>query len=104
MTDFAQYQGFELTFAKLLADLSKTWTQRDILYIRDIVSHAEYGDALENLIAIGQQNGKAFSADHLRQIGELSRAMGIDTPAPPKRAEGITRRFSTASIARSAPR
>jgi hypothetical protein len=55
---FRTLQELNFDFAKLLADLSQTWTTRDIAYVQDIVSHAEYGEALENLVAIGQRNGK----------------------------------------------
>jgi hypothetical protein len=88
MTDFAPYQKLNFAFASLLADLSKTWPARDIAYVQDIVSHAEYGEALENLVAIGQRNGKGFSPDQLRQISAIATAMGMEQSSLPKHPEG----------------
>lgn len=67
---------FELAFTKLLSDLSETWAQCDIDYIQNIISHAEYGDALENIIAIGQKVN--LYDRHITQITELSKALGIN--------------------------
>jgi len=104
VTDFASYQNLDFAFAQLLADLSKTWAMRDVAYIQDIVSHAEYADALENLIAIGQGNGRSFSPDHLGRIAELSKIMGIDAPSVPNRTGGNAKAFPKSSVARPSPR
>ncbi len=60
MTDFAAYQKLEFAFSQLLADLSKTWPTADIAYVRDLVAHAEYGEALENLVTIGVNHGATY--------------------------------------------
>ena len=77
----------DFAFASLLADLSKTWPARDIAYVQDIVSHAEYGEALENLVAIGQRNGEGFSPDQLRRISVIGAAMGMEQSSLPKYPE-----------------
>jgi hypothetical protein len=87
MTDFAPYQKLDFAFASLLADLSETWAARDIAYVQEIVSHAEYGEALENLVAIGQRDGKAFSPDQLRRISVIGSAMGVEQSSLPKHSE-----------------
>ena len=46
--------------------------------MREQVGHGEYGDALENLIALGLQNGKGFSREQARQVETLGAAMGME--------------------------
>lgn len=66
----------ECAFARVLDDRSAIWATTDIAYVRDIVAHAEYGEALETLIAIAVSNGHGFGAGQLRRleaIGEMMR-------------------------------
>ena len=49
----------------------------DIKYVLEFLDHAEYGEALENLIAVGLRNGVGFSPDQTRQVEALAAAMGM---------------------------
>jgi hypothetical protein len=81
MTEFAPYQKLEVASSEIFADLSKTWPSADIAYLRDIVAHAEYGDALENLIALGVAKATAFGPGLMRRLEGIGSAMGVDTAA-----------------------
>jgi len=78
MAEFRSYQDIESQFARLLGDLGGTWARKDIVYVQDLIGHAEYGEALDNLIAIGRNAGHPFSGGQMAQIQALARAMGID--------------------------
>jgi len=78
MAEFRSYQDIESQFARLLGDLGGTWARQDIVYVQDLIGHAEYGEALDNLIAIGRNAGHPFSGGQMAQIQALARAMGID--------------------------
>jgi hypothetical protein len=53
-----QTDQLDKAFYGLLGELAGRWPQRDLDYVRDEVAHAEYGDALENLIALGLENDR----------------------------------------------
>jgi len=78
MTDFAPYQKLELSFNQLLADLLKTWSTADIAYVRDIVAHAEFGEALENLIALGVSKGRKFDRGLMQRLEDIAAPMGMN--------------------------
>lgn len=81
MTDVEHHNRLSKAFAPLLQDLSTTWPKEDLQYVREEVEYNEYGEALENLIAVGLQNNKGFSPVHIRQIEELATAMEMtDSP------------------------
>lgn len=81
MADLEHYTRLSQAFAPLLRDLSTTWLKEDLQYVREEVEHSEFGEALENLIAVGLQNNKGFSPIHIRQIEELAAAMDMtDSP------------------------
>ena len=78
MTDFASYRKLDYAFADLLADLSKSWPSIDVAYVQDIVAHAEYGDALENLVAMAANNGRNFSSCQTEKLRGMCVLMGLD--------------------------
>jgi len=78
MLDIAHCERMDEAFAILLRDLSGTWPEQDIEYVREEVGHREYGDALENLIALGLKNGIGFSADQARKVEAIGVAVGIE--------------------------
>ena len=81
MANIEHYNRLARAFAPLLQDLSAMWPKQDLNYAREEVEHFEFGEALENLIAVGLQNGKGFSLAHLEQIEELATAMEMtDSP------------------------
>ncbi len=81
MADLEHYTRLSQAFAPLLQDLSTTWPKEDLQYVREEVEHSEFGEALENLIAVGLQNNKGFNPVHIRQIEELAAAMEMmDSP------------------------
>ena len=81
MKDFEHYNRLSQAFVPLLQDLSTMWPKEDLQYVREEVDHSEFGEALENLIAVGLRNDKGFSPMHVRQIEELAAAMEItDSP------------------------
>ena len=78
MVEPAHHDRLRQAFARLFQDLSATWPTQDLDYVREEVGHGEYGDALENLIALGLQNGKGFSPDHARQVEAMAAAMRME--------------------------
>jgi hypothetical protein len=95
MPNFQPYQNLDFAFAQLFEALSKSWATRDLNEVRELVTHAEYGEALDNLVAIGAQNGKGFTKDQLARISDLCTKMGLDVPSMLKRAQGTIGRAST---------
>lgn len=77
MADFAHLDRLRQNFTSLLRTLAATWPEQDIAYVREEIGHGEFGDALENLIALGLRNGQGFSLDHERRIEDLAAAMGM---------------------------
>jgi hypothetical protein len=80
MADYKPYQDMNLRFAKLLADVAKTWQSRDIALVQDLVSHSEYGEAMECLIALGAGNGEGFTTGQSAIIEAICRALGVEMP------------------------
>ena len=78
MTDFAPHQKRAFAFNQLLADLSETWSIADIADVCDIVTHAEYGEALENLIALGVSNGTEFDRGLIQRLEGIAAPMGMN--------------------------
>lgn len=68
-------------FNGLLRELAVTWPAGDIEYMRDEVGYGEYGDALENLIALGLRSGFGFNPEQTRQVETMAAAMEMaDSP------------------------
>jgi hypothetical protein len=78
MADLAHYDRLQRAFDDLLQNLCTAWPKQDLDYVREEVGHGEYGDALENLIALGLRNGAGFSPDQARQVEALAAAMGME--------------------------
>ncbi|HEY7575950.1 MAG TPA: hypothetical protein VH855_00025 [Acetobacteraceae bacterium] len=76
MADPTHLDRLHRAFNSLLQDLSSAWKQ-DLDYIRDEIAHAEYGDALENLIALGLRNGNVLSPEQVLRIEDLAAAMQL---------------------------
>jgi hypothetical protein len=58
-----------------------TWPKQDLKYVNEEVEYNEYGEALENLIAVGLKNGRGFTAGQIKQIEAMAMAMEIqDSP------------------------
>ncbi len=74
----ARLDRLRRTFAALLQDLSATWPVADIAFVREETEHGVYGDALENLIAIGLRNGHGFNGEQARRIEELAEIMNME--------------------------
>lgn len=76
MADPAHFDRLHEGFAQLLGDLLPVWPMEDdIEYVLESLDHNEYGEALENLIAVGLHNGVGFSPDQARQVEVLAAAM-----------------------------
>jgi len=91
MSNFAPYQNLDFAFSKLFEALSSTWSKSEFQIVQELVSHAEYGEALENLVAIGRQSGKSFTAGQTSMIAALAAKMGVSvgaaaSPAPTARS------------------
>lgn len=78
MADLAHHDRLQRAFDGLLQDLSATWPKQDLDYVREELRHDEYGDALENLIALGLRNGAGFGPDQARQVESLAAAMEME--------------------------
>ena len=75
MAGLSHYDRLCDGFDHLLRDLAATWPATDIAYVREEVGYGEYGDALENLIALGLRSGRGFGPEQARQIEVLAAAM-----------------------------
>ncbi len=63
----------------LLDDLLPTWPMGDDLtYVREYLDNGEYGEALENLIAVGLQNGVGFNINQAQRAEAIAEAMGLE--------------------------
>ena len=79
MADLAHYDRLEQAFDALLQDLLPAWPmEKDVAYVREEVGHGEYGDALENLIAVGLSNGVGFSSSQVQQVEALAVMMDME--------------------------
>ncbi len=78
MAELAHYDRLQRAFDDLLQNLSAAWPKQDLDYVREEVGHGEYGDALENLIALGLRNAAGFSPGQVQQIEALAAAMGME--------------------------
>lgn len=81
MSNFAPYQNLDFAFGKLFEALSSTWSKSDIQYVHELVAHAEYGEALENLVAIGRQSGKPFTDGQAGMINKIAAEIGLSPSA-----------------------
>ncbi len=75
MPDLSHYDRLREAFDSLLHELAVTWPANDIEYVRDEVGYGEYGDALENLIALGLRSGFGFSPEQAQQVEAMAAAM-----------------------------
>lgn len=81
MANLDHFHRIVRSFTSLLDELSPSWLKGDIEYVREEVGYDEYGEALENLIALGLRNGCGFTADQAKQVEDLAAAMGLkDSP------------------------
>jgi len=80
MADYKPYQDMNFRFAKLLEDVSKTWPAGDVTLVQDLVSHSEYGEAMECLLALGVNNGKGFTKGQSSTISEMCKTLGVEMP------------------------
>ncbi len=81
MVDLVHADRVQQVFMSLLEALAHRWPKQDVDYVSDVVAHGEYGDALENLVAIGLRNGKGFHPSQARQVEALATAMEMtDSP------------------------
>ncbi len=76
--DLTRLNHLRSTFAALLRDLSTTWSAPDIAFVREETEHGVYGDALENLIAIGLRSGHGLNGEQVRRIEELAKIMNME--------------------------
>jgi hypothetical protein len=72
------FRTLDDAFGTLLSDLSTDWPVCDVAYVRDILAHAEYGEALENLLALADRNGVGFSPGQRRTVEALGRSIGMN--------------------------
>ncbi len=78
MPDLSHDDRLREAFETLLRDLAATWPARDIEYVREEVGYGEYGDALDNLIALGVSNGAGLGVEQAGQVEALAAAMGVE--------------------------
>lgn len=79
MADLAHYDRLHDGFTRLLKDLLPTWPMEDdIKYVLEYLAQDEYGEALENLIAVGLHNGVGFSPGQAQQVEALGTAMKME--------------------------
>ena len=78
MADLAHFDvGSDL--AGLFADVLQTWPEEDDLrFIREYLDHGEYGEALENLVAVGLRNGVGFTRDQVRRLNDTAAVMHME--------------------------
>ena len=80
MANLAHYDRLERAFDSLLQDLLLAWPmEKNIEYVREEVGHGEYGEALENLIAVGLSNGVGFNSSQVQRVEALAAMMNMET-------------------------
>ena len=78
MAEVSHFDRLRRDFVHVLEDLLLTWPMEDdIAYIREYLDQDEYGEALENLIAVGLHNGVGFNADQVRSVEAIASTIGI---------------------------
>jgi hypothetical protein len=65
-------------FDALLRTLEGTWPAASIAYVREEIGHREYGEALENLMALGLRDGHPLDAAARREVEHLATRMGLE--------------------------
>ena len=74
MADKTYHDKMVGAFSSLLEELPETWPKEDKEFVFEEVGHGEYGDALENLIALGLQDDReGFSLENSKKIGDSRR-------------------------------
>lgn len=72
------YQRIEQSFSRLLALLVPTFSNMEILEVREFIEVGEYGLALETLADIVNEESKCISNDEAKMIYELVDAMNLN--------------------------
>ena len=81
MADLIRLGNVRRMFCDLLEDLSATWPSDQVAYVRDEVDHGEFGDALENAIALAGKHDLHFDDRQLATVFALAKAMDmLDSP------------------------
>ena len=84
----------------LLEDLLPSWPMEDDLeYVREYLDHGEYGEALDNLIAVGLRNGVGFDSRQVRRAEAIAEAMGMQNSAAVTELRDKTRRADGHAVA-----
>ncbi|HQT90356.1 MAG TPA: hypothetical protein PK677_17790 [Acidiphilium sp.] len=71
------HASIEKLFLSLLSIGSEKWSPEDIGYVKEIVVHGEYEDALQNLIAIAKIKNYKIDDKEIKLINEMAELMGI---------------------------
>ena len=77
MADYLPYQDLSFGFAKLLEDLSASWAAGDVDFLRELVAQGEFGEAMDNLVALAGDSGRALSAAQSAAVAALCSQMGL---------------------------
>jgi hypothetical protein len=65
-------------FDTLLRALEETWPAASIAYVREEVGHREYGEALENLMALALRDGHTLDPGAFAKVEQLATRMGLE--------------------------
>jgi hypothetical protein len=69
--------SIEKIFLLLLSIGSEKWAPEDIDYVKEIVKHGEYEDALQNLIAIARTKNYKLDDKEKNLINQMAEIMDI---------------------------
>lgn len=71
------HASIEKLFLSLLSIGSEKWSPEDISYVKEIVVHGEYEDALQNLIAIAKIKNYKIDDIEIKLITQMAELMDI---------------------------
>jgi len=77
MLDIVKIEEIRGDFVGLLQSLSGILPESDIEYIREEIGHAEYGDALENLVALLNSARVMVSEEQRKVMKRIALDMGM---------------------------
>jgi|GEM_PF-3246502 len=81
MADLVELEAIRRSFLQLTDDLAAAWPADDLAVIREDIGYGEYGEALENLIALAEKSDLHFDERQADSVFALVRAMEMsDSP------------------------
>lgn len=78
MTDRTDHARLRTAFDALLLELDGSWPREALDDLREDLAHAEFGEALENLVALAMREGHPLDSSARRQVEHLAASIGLE--------------------------